>query len=68
MSVTVSHIHYPDGWEAYCGQWVAIRKDEIIAAAKRPDDLFAVERVGRTDAVWRVPEKGFHLYSSSGQA
>ena len=68
MNVTSDRIDYPEGWEEYRGRWVAIRAGQIIATAMRLDELFGDEQVERRDAVWHVPEEGFHLYSSSRQA
>jgi hypothetical protein len=65
-SVTITEIVDPEGWENYRGRWVAIRGDEIIAAAVELDDLVADERVARMDGVWRVPEAGIHFYSDAG--
>ena len=67
--VTFDQIVYPPGYEAYGGQWVAIRDHEIVAAAEKLDDLFADQRVRHTDGIWRVPEPGvIHFYSNSAAA
>ena len=68
-SVTFDRVVYPEGYEAYGGQWVAIRDHQIVAAAEKLDDLFADERVGPDDEVWRVPEPGVvHFYSNVAAA
>jgi hypothetical protein len=63
--VTINHDVDPDGWENYRGQWVAVRRGEIIAAAVKLDDLFADPRYQPGDGVWRVPEAGIHFYSAA---
>ena len=66
--VTIDHVVYPEDWEDYRGQWVAIRDHKIVAAARDLGDLFADERVTRDDGVWKVPEAGFHFYSGATSA
>jgi hypothetical protein len=61
-SVTFDRVVDPEGWEAYRGQWVAIRDHKIVAAAEKLGDLYADERVRPGDEVWKVPEAGFHFY------
>jgi hypothetical protein len=68
-SVTWDEIVYPVGWEAYGGQWVALRNGAIIAGARKLADLYADERVQRGDEIWRVPEPGVHhIYASHAAA
>ena len=55
--VTIDHVVYPEDWETYRGQWVAIRDHEIVAAAEDLGDLYADERVKPGDGVWRVPRR-----------
>ena len=66
--ITIDHVVYPDDWENYRGQWVAIRDHKIVAAAKDLGDLYADERMRRGDGIWRVPEEGFHFYASAASA
>jgi hypothetical protein len=66
--VTIDHVVDPEGWEAYRGQWVAIRDHKIVAAAEKLGDLYADERVKPGDGVWKVPEAGLHFYSGSASA
>ncbi len=47
----------------YAGKWVALRDDEIVAAADDLRDLLADERVRPDDSLYRVPEPGAHFYS-----
>ncbi len=63
VGVTFTRIVDPEGWENYRGQWVAIRDDQIVAAAVKLDDLFADERYRQSDVVSRIPEAGIHFYS-----
>jgi hypothetical protein len=64
-NVTVDHWVDPEGWENHRGQWVAIRGDEIVAAAVTLDELFADERYQPDDVLWRVPEAGIHFYAAA---
>ena len=71
MSESVVEQGSPVPWEKsepYRGQWVALRGNEIVAAADKLADLYADERVKRGDAIWRVPESATHFYSSLASA
>lgn len=46
----------------YAGKWVALRGNEVIAAADTLEELRAMPDVQREDAVWVVPESSSHFY------
>jgi len=46
----------------YAGKWVALRGNEVIAAADTLEELRAMPDVRREDMVWVVPEPGSHFY------
>ena len=48
-------------FEQHAGEWIALRGDEIVAAAASLEELRANPDVTREDAVFAVPERPTHF-------
>ena len=61
MSTITVRSPLPEGIEEYEGRWVAIRGDEVVAAADSLDELTNDNLVQPTDALYLVPERGTYF-------